>query len=218
LEVANAVGNAVDAFVKFGTVQGGFKKFAVEVVASIAQMSIVQAVFELAQGLAMSALAYFTGDANFAKSATFHYLSAAAFGAIGGIATIAGRGLAAATGYGNDQKQKAAVGSAAGGGSTSTQPVSIDVGRRVAANSSSDSSAHLAQAASDFRVAAADHLAAAKIMNAAANRIYGQTASDVVRAGAPGAYREIATALGNAFEQSHPIRSQILHGTPRGIG
>jgi hypothetical protein len=222
-QVAQAVGDAVKAFVLFGSTGGSLRKFAAEMIASIAAMSAVQAVYELAQGLAWTALNYFFPNPKYAEAAAAAFASAAVFGSIAGVSVIAGRALAG-NAFANDQKQGAAVGSATGGTSRTSgtsggqsDPRVIEVGRRLAASSSEDSSAHLAQAASDFRAAAADHVKAATIMNAAANRIYGQTASDVVRAGAPGAYREIATALGNAFEQSHPIRSQILYGTPRGI-
>jgi len=92
-QVAQAVGNAVKSFVLFGSAGGSFRKFAAEMIASIAQMSIVQAVFELAQGFAMSALAWFTGNPAYAKSATEHYIAAAVFGGIAGIAVVAGRGL-----------------------------------------------------------------------------------------------------------------------------
>ena len=69
-QVADAVGNAVHSFVLFGTAGGSFRKFAAEVIASIAQMAVVQAVWELAQGFAMTALAWFTGNPKYAASAT----------------------------------------------------------------------------------------------------------------------------------------------------
>lgn len=93
-QVAQAVGSAVKSFVLFGTAGGSFRKFAAEVIASIAQMSVVQAVFELAQGLAMSALFWFTGNPKYAKSATEHYVAAAVFGGIGAVASGAGRAVA----------------------------------------------------------------------------------------------------------------------------
>ncbi len=54
-------------------------------------MSTVQALFQLAQGLAMTALAWFTGNPKYAKAAGAHYASAVAFGMITGVATVAGR-------------------------------------------------------------------------------------------------------------------------------
>lgn len=93
-QVGQAVGAAVKSFVLFGTAGTSFRKFAAEVIASIAQMSVVQAIFELAQGLAMSALFWFTGNPKYAKSATEHYVAAAVFGTIAGVATGVGRAVA----------------------------------------------------------------------------------------------------------------------------
>jgi len=92
--IAGAVGNAVKAFVLFGSAGGGFKKFAAEVIASIAQMAAVQAVFELAQGLAMLALAYFGFHPKAAISATEHFAAAAIFGTVAGVSAVVGRGVA----------------------------------------------------------------------------------------------------------------------------
>lgn len=92
--IAQAVGNAVKAFVLFGSAGGSFRKFAAEILASIAQMAIVQAVWELAQGFAMLALAYFTGNAKYGAAATAHFIAAGVYGAIGGVAAIAGRAVA----------------------------------------------------------------------------------------------------------------------------
>lgn len=120
--VAQAVGEAVHAFVLFGSVQGGFRKFAAEVIASIAQMAVVQAVWEAAQGLAMLALAYFTGNPKYAASAKAHFAAAAAFGIVGGVATLAGRAVA-----GNAFSSSTADGG--GGSSTTAQPLNTIVGR-----------------------------------------------------------------------------------------
>jgi len=113
-QVAQAVGAAVKSFVLFGTAGGSFRKFAAEVIASIAQMAVVQAVFELAQGFAMLALTWFTGNPKYAKSAGAHFAAAAAFGIIGGVAAGAGRAVA-----GDSFKQQTSNGGAgagAGGG------------------------------------------------------------------------------------------------------
>lgn len=88
---------------------GSFRKFAAEMLASVAQMAIVQAVWEAAQGFAMLALSWFTGNPKYAASATAHFTAAAIYGTVGGVAAIAGRGLA-----GNAFKQQT---SAATGGS-----------------------------------------------------------------------------------------------------
>lgn len=112
-QLGQAAGEAVKAFVLFGTAGGSFRKFAAEVLASLAQMAIVKAIFEAAEGLAMLALTYFTGNPKYAASAGFHFASAAAYGAIGGVAALAGRSVA-----GDIFKPKGATG---GGGADSSQ-------------------------------------------------------------------------------------------------
>lgn len=93
-QVAEAVGSAVKAFVLFGTAQGSFRKFAAEVIASVAQMAAVQAVFELAQGLAMLALNFFFPNPKYAASAVLHLKAAAVFGAIALVSAGVGRAVA----------------------------------------------------------------------------------------------------------------------------
>ena len=92
--IAQAVGNAVKSFVLLGSAGGSFRKFAAELIASIAQMATVQAVYEVAQGLAMLAIAYFGLDPKAFASAQSHFAAAAAYGLIGGVAAIAGRATA----------------------------------------------------------------------------------------------------------------------------
>ena len=92
--VAQAVGQMVHAWVLLGEGAGSFRKFAAEVIASVAQMAIVKAVFEAAEALAMLALAYFTGNPKYIASAKAHGLAALAYGAVGGVAAGAGRGIA----------------------------------------------------------------------------------------------------------------------------
>lgn len=93
-DVAQAVGNAVKSFVLFGTAGGSFRKFAAEMIASIAQMAAVQAVWEAAQALAMAALFYFTGNPAYALAATAHSSAAVVYGIIAGVAAVAGRVVA----------------------------------------------------------------------------------------------------------------------------
>lgn len=134
--VANAVGDAVKSFVLLGSTGTSFRKFAAEVIATIAQMATVQAVFELAQGLAMLALSWFTGNPKYAASAGGHFASAAAFGLIAGVAVGAGRAIA---GNAFQDQSAAATGSttsnssqhtAGGGGPYSSQPdQTIEQGR-----------------------------------------------------------------------------------------
>lgn len=129
--IAQAVGNATKAFVLFGNAGGSLKKFAAELLATLAQMAIVQAVWELAQGFAMLALSYFTGNAKYMASATQHFIAAAMFGAIGGMAAIAGRAVA-----GDSFKNEAAggYGSAGQGGGNRRERNPEDQGRAYSSN------------------------------------------------------------------------------------
>ena len=128
--VANAVGNAVKAFVLFGSAGGGFKKFAAELIASLAQMSAVQAVWELALGFAALARAFF-GDPKAAAEAKMHFISSAIFGAIAGVAAIAGRAVA-----GDSFKNEQGGGSGGGSvdGTVSNAPSSQAEGETVKFN------------------------------------------------------------------------------------
>lgn len=91
--IADAAGNAVRSFVLFGDSGTSFRKFAAEVLASIAQMAIVKAIWELAEGFAALARAFF-GDPRAAAEAKMHFTAAAIYGALGGVAAIAGRVVA----------------------------------------------------------------------------------------------------------------------------
>jgi hypothetical protein len=93
-DLANAVGQAVHSFVLFGKVEGGFRKFAAELIASLAASAAVQAVYQLAQGIAWSALFAFFPNPKYAEAAGMAFASAAVFGSIAGVATVAGRALA----------------------------------------------------------------------------------------------------------------------------
>ena len=91
--MAQAAGNAVAAFVKFGSAGGSFRKFAAEMIAAIAQMATVQAIWNLAEGFAKLAMAYF-GHPTAGASATQHFIAAGIYGTIAGVAAIAGRAVA----------------------------------------------------------------------------------------------------------------------------
>lgn len=101
-QMAQAVGASVRAFVLFGSAGGSFKKFVAEMLASLASAAAIQAIWELAQGFAMLALAYF-GHPQAGMSATAHFIAAGVYGAIAGVAAIAGRAVA-----GNAFKQQTA--------------------------------------------------------------------------------------------------------------
>lgn len=130
-QVASAVGDAVHAFVLFGTVEGGFKKFAAQVIASLAAQATVQALFQFAQGLAWLALNFFFPNPQYALAATTAFAAAAAFGLIAGVTVPLGRSLA-----GNSFSQ---AGGGGGGGSTTSssnvattsQPKPVEFDRNV---------------------------------------------------------------------------------------
>lgn len=122
--LANAVGGAVDNFIKFGTAGIGFRKFATEVISSVAQMAVVQAVWEAAQGAAMLALGFFTGNPKYFASATEHFTAAAIYGSIGAVATGIGR-LAA----GNSYSQGAGGGAGGGSDTAGANPNNADFTR-----------------------------------------------------------------------------------------
>lgn len=112
-QLGEAVGNAVQAFVLYGNAGASVRQVTAQILASIAQQAAVQAIYELAQGLAVLALAFF-GVPNAGPSATAHFAAAAAYGLIGGVAAIAGRAVA-----GDSFKNKGGSGSGKGGpGST----------------------------------------------------------------------------------------------------
>jgi hypothetical protein len=91
--MAQAAGSALKAFVLFGSAGGSLRKFAAEVIASIAQMAAVQAIWNLAEGFAKLALAYF-GHPTAGASATQHFIAAGIYAGIAGIAAAVGRGVA----------------------------------------------------------------------------------------------------------------------------
>lgn len=92
--LGQAVGQAVHAFVLFGSAGTSLRKFTAEVLAAVAAQAAVKAVFELAEGFAMLALTYFTGNPKYAASAGAHFVAAGMYGAIAGVAAVAGRAVA----------------------------------------------------------------------------------------------------------------------------
>ncbi len=119
--IANAVGNSVAAFVKFGSAGGSFRKFAAELLASVAQMAAVQAVWNLAEGFAKLAMAFF-GHPTAGASAAMHFKAAAVYGGIAIGAALIGRSVAgnefkdqrSSQGFANSANQSTSAG---GGGS-----------------------------------------------------------------------------------------------------
>jgi hypothetical protein len=129
--LGQAVGDAVYAFTLFGSAGIGLKKFTSTMIAEIGRMAAIQAVWELAQGLAMLALNFFWPDPEVAKSAAFHLHSSLVYAGLAGLAAAAGRAtsggsFAAASGSGGSGNRTA------GGGSQSpaNKPTEIEVDRR----------------------------------------------------------------------------------------
>jgi hypothetical protein len=78
--LGDAVGSAVEAFVLYGSAGASVRQVTAQILASIAQQAAVQAIYELAQGLAVLALAFF-GVPNAGPSATaYHFAAAATYG------------------------------------------------------------------------------------------------------------------------------------------
>jgi hypothetical protein len=109
-QVGEAVGSVVKTFVLFGGAGTSFRKFAAEVISSIAQMAAVKAVWEVAEGLAAVARAIF-GDPKAAAEAKMHFAAALKYGLVAGIAAGAGRAVA-----GNLFSGEHGSGAGAGGG------------------------------------------------------------------------------------------------------
>lgn len=137
--LAVGVGQALQGFLMFGKVEGGFRKLASEIISSLAASAAIQAIYQLAQGLAWLALNAFFPNPKYAQAAGLAFASAAVFGAIGGAASVAAIGL-------RDTKSVAGgafmSGDTRGGSSSSTTtsgstPETREVDRRVASSSGS---------------------------------------------------------------------------------
>jgi hypothetical protein len=111
-QLGQAVGQTVEALVLYGNAGGNLQQVTAKILAAVASQAAVKAVFELAEGLACLALAFF-GDPSAGAAATMHFAAAAAYGSIAAVAGLAGRAVA-----GNSFKQGAA--GAGGGVSSST--------------------------------------------------------------------------------------------------
>lgn len=92
-QLGNAIGQALHAFVLFGSAGTSVRKVTAEVLAGIAQMAATKAIFHLAEGFAALAMAFF-GVPNAGPSAAAHFKAAAIYGLVAGVAAVAGRGVA----------------------------------------------------------------------------------------------------------------------------
>lgn len=91
--LGQAVGAAVSAYVLYGSAGASVRQVTAQILAGIAQQAAVKAIFELAEGFAMLALAIF-GHPTAGPSATAHFTAAAIYGSMAGIAALAGRAVA----------------------------------------------------------------------------------------------------------------------------
>lgn len=133
--LGDAVGSTVEAFVLYGKAGTSARKVTAEIIAGVARQAAVKAIFELAEGFAALALAFF-GLPNAGPSATAHFTAAAIYGGIAGVAALAGRFAA-----GNSFSQQSASGSGANslgssrnGGSraaTTSEPKAVEINRGI---------------------------------------------------------------------------------------
>lgn len=115
--VGQAVGETVQAFVLYGNAGKSVRQITALILASIAQQAAIQAVYELAQGFAKLAMAFF-GVPNAGPSATAHFTAAAIYGSIAGIAAVAGRAVAGDSFKQNTTASGAVASSTSGSGGT----------------------------------------------------------------------------------------------------
>jgi hypothetical protein len=106
-QLGQAIGETVNAWVLYGSAGQSVRQVTAQILAGIAQQATVKAIFELAEGFAALAMAFF-GVPNAGPSATAHFTAAAIYGGIAGIAAVAGRAVAG-------DSMKGGGGSAGGG-------------------------------------------------------------------------------------------------------
>lgn len=131
--LGQAVGSSLQAFILYGNAGTSFRKFAAEVISAVAVMAATKAIFELAEGFAMLALNFFWPDPRYAASATGHFHAAAIYGAIAGVAAVAGRAVAGnafggASGGGGGGAGGGGAGNNSGGSSNNGSSAPITMG------------------------------------------------------------------------------------------
>lgn len=131
--LGQAIGTVVEAWVLYGEAGTSIRKVTAQILAQVAAQAAVKAVFELAEGFAALALAFF-GVPNAGPSASAHFTAAAIYGSIAAVAAISGRAIA-----GDAFKQTSGTsggGSSRGGssgGGQSAKPGTTDVNRNALA-------------------------------------------------------------------------------------
>lgn len=127
-----AAASALQSFILYGSAGTSVRKFAAEVIAAVAQMAVVKAVWELAEGFAAIAKAWM-GIPTAPGEAAAHFKSAALYGAVAGVAAITGRAVAgnafqSATGGGGGNGGSgsgSSGGGNAGGNNGSSAPITL---------------------------------------------------------------------------------------------
>lgn len=128
--LGQAVGQAVHAFVLYGKAGASVRQVTAQILASVAQMAAVKAIFELAEGFAALALAFF-GIPNAGLSANAHFIAAATYGAIAGAAALMGRSAASTSfSQASGGSGGGAGGSTTSGASSRSEPKVADYDRR----------------------------------------------------------------------------------------
>lgn len=112
--LGDAVGEAAYAWVLYGNAGKSVRQVTAEILASVAQQAAVKAIFELAEGFAALAMAFF-GIPNAGPSASAHFTAAAIYGTIAGVAAVTGRAVA-----GDSFKQATGTGGGSAGGGASS--------------------------------------------------------------------------------------------------
>lgn len=107
--LGQAIGQAAAAWVLYGSAGTSARKVTAQILAALAQQAAVKAIFELAEGFAALARAFF-GDPKAGAEAAMHFKSAATYAVVAGIAAVAGRGAA-----GNEFNAQGGSGAGAGG-------------------------------------------------------------------------------------------------------
>jgi hypothetical protein len=202
--LGQAVGQAVQAFVLYGSAGTSFRKVTAQILASLAQMAAVKAIFELAEGLAALARAFF-GDPKAGAEAAMHFKSAAMYGIIAGVAAVAGRATA---GDSFKQSSGSATGGNTGGGNANNEP-----------NRYTTQFNGYGQGRDNALVKMLDRVnttlgAVEETQHQFNRKVLGMSPTDVVVLGANGASREIRGAVES--ELSSDVRA--TDGMMRGLG
>ncbi|MDT5061531.1 MAG: hypothetical protein QOH63_1990 [Acidobacteriota bacterium] len=213
--IGQAAGNAVKAFILFGSTGGSFRKWAAEMIASVAQMAVVQAIFEAAQAAAMYGLFYFTGNASFLKSAIAHGQAALMFGLVAAAAVPIGR-LAAGDAFKQDQQQQGAVnGVVGGGGGTQYKPFTYD-SQTPSASQAASSGSRTGTVLSDVlkEVVASNNRVADGHAQVAAAINYNTKVMAGIESYPPGdLIRQNAPAVGDAMQENYRTYHEVTKDT-----